>query len=149
LASDSSRVSVLFASVRDISSVGMEDEKMSNLDTSRRDFWDFIGDAVKKNNNIYCKTCPAYSSCNARCHLSCAEALRYYYEHLDIERIETRRYKAKVWVNQEFNVVIEAGSLEEAKKKLEEQIEEFRSKLEFQTNLWGIERLESDSDDRE
>jgi hypothetical protein len=119
----------------------MEDEKMSNLDTSKREFWDFIGDAVKKNNNIYCKNCPAYSSCNARCHLSCAEALRYYYEHLDIEKIETRRYKAKVWVNQEFDVVIEAGSLEEAKKKLEEQIEEFRSKLEFQKTLTEIRKF--------
>jgi hypothetical protein len=141
LASTGSRLFVLLASVRDISSVGMEDEKMSNLDTSKREFWDFIGDAVKKNNNIYCKNCPAYSACNARCHLSCAEALRYYYEHLDIEKIETRRYKAKVWVNQEFDVVIEAGSLEEAKKKLEEQIKEFRSKLEFQKTLTEIRKF--------
>ncbi len=108
---------------------------MSNLDTSRREFWDFIGDAVKKNNNIYCKNCPAYSACEARCHLSCAEALRYYYEHLGTEEIETRRYKAKVWVNQGYHFSIEAGSLEEAKKKLEEQVEEFRSKLEFQKTL--------------
>jgi hypothetical protein len=141
LASGSGRLFILLTSVRDISGVGVEDEKMSNLDTSKREFWDFIGDAVKKNNNIYCKNCPAYSSCNARCHLSCAEALRYYYEHLDIEKIETRMYKAKVWVNQEFDVVIEAGSLEEAKKKLEEQIEDFRSKLEFQRTLAEIRKF--------
>jgi hypothetical protein len=141
LASNAGGLFVLPAGMRGISSVGMEDEKMSNLDTSKREFWDFIGDAVKKNNNIYCKNCPAYSSCNARCHLSCAEALRYYYEHLDIEKIETRRYKAKVWVNQEFDVVIEAGSLEEAKKKLEEQIEDFRSKLEFQKTLTEIRKF--------